>query len=50
MHNGKLALKFLYQAGFDLSSPYFDTMPLPRNCLGGLRQKHDLKTVARGIS
>jgi ribonuclease D len=26
MHNGKLALRFLYQAGFDLSSPYFDTM------------------------
>jgi len=26
LHNGKLALKFLYQAGFDLSSPYFDTM------------------------
>ena len=47
MHNGKLALKFLYQAGFDLSTPYFDTMLASQLLKGGLEAKHDLKTVAR---
>lgn len=47
MHNGKLALRFLYQAGFDLSSPYFDTMLASQLLKGGLEARHDLKTVAR---
>ena len=47
MHNGKLALKFLYQAGFDLSSPYFDTMLASQLLKGGLEARHDLKTVAK---
>ncbi|MEI7827351.1 MAG: DNA polymerase [Euryarchaeota archaeon] len=47
MHNGKLALKFLCQAGFDLSSPYFDTMLASQLLKGGLEARHDLKTVAK---
>ncbi|MGZ5563426.1 MAG: hypothetical protein ACXWEM_06300, partial [Halobacteriota archaeon] len=48
VHNGKLALKFLCQAGFDLSSPYFDTMLASQLLNGGLMDvRHDLKTVAK---
>jgi DNA polymerase I-like protein with 3'-5' exonuclease and polymerase domains len=48
VHNGKLALKFLCQAGFDLSSPYFDTMLASQLLNGGLMEvRHDLKTVAK---
>jgi len=48
VHNGKLALKFLCQAGFGLSSPYFDTMLASQLLNGGLMDaRHDLKTVAK---
>ncbi|MGZ4928135.1 MAG: DNA polymerase, partial [Halobacteriota archaeon] len=48
LHNGKLALKFLWQAGFDLSGPYFDTMLASQLLSGGLVDvRHDLKTVAK---
>jgi DNA polymerase I-like protein with 3'-5' exonuclease and polymerase domains len=48
LHNGKLVLKFLCQAGFDLYSPYFDTMLASQLLNGGLMDvRHDLKTVAK---
>jgi hypothetical protein len=48
LHNGKLVLKFLCQAGFALSSPYFDTMLASQLLNGGLMDvRHDLKTVAK---
>ena len=47
MHNGKPVLKFLHQAGFDLSGPYFDTMLASQLLEGGLEAKHDLKTVVK---
>jgi len=48
VHNGKRVLKFLWQAGFGISSPYFDTMLASQLLHGGLMDaRHDLKTVAK---
>ncbi|MGZ4902108.1 MAG: DNA polymerase [Halobacteriota archaeon] len=46
MHGGKIALKFLYQAGFSLSPPYFDTMLASQLLKGGIEGTHDLRSVA----
>ncbi len=46
MHGGKITLKFLYQAGFSLSPPYFDTMLASQLLKGGIEGTHDLRSVA----
>ncbi|MGZ4907602.1 MAG: DNA polymerase [Halobacteriota archaeon] len=46
MHDGKVTLKFLHQAGLPLSPPYFDTMLASQLLKGGLEGTHDLRSVA----